>query len=64
VAISSRRFGFFLSPKITGKSHLRIMGRWNYFKAWGDYYIQNDSQPQNNKDIIGITVGKRFTPSA
>lgn len=52
---------FFLLPKITGKSYLEITGRCNYFEAWGDYYFQNDSQPENNKDIIGITFGKRFT---
>lgn len=55
---------FFLSKRLHAIYTLKNTGRCINYVARGLYCFQNDSQPQRDKDIIGITFGKRFTRCA
>lgn len=53
-------FSFFSRNDYTRFIPLKTRGGVINYVARGLYCFQNDSQPQRDKDIIGITFGKRF----
>lgn len=57
-------FSFFSRNDYTRFIPLKTRGGVLITSPGGLYCFQNDSQPQRDKDIIGITFGKRFTRCA